>query len=72
MSKSANVAMDDECENERMKEVENDMITLISSMHLGSEEVPIEEYMQLQGRKLLMQGTSWFSSRIWHGIEESI
>ena len=38
--------MDDECERLRMKEVANDMASLISSMNLESEEVLIKEYVQ--------------------------
>ena len=37
--------MDDECENERMKEATNELASLLSSLNLGSEEMPIEEYV---------------------------
>lgn len=40
--KSANVAMDEKL---KMKQIENDMASLIPFMNLGSEEVPIEEYV---------------------------
>jgi hypothetical protein len=30
-----------------MKEVENELASLISSLNLGSEEMPVEEYVQL-------------------------
>ena len=32
-----------------MKEVENELASLISSLNLGSEEMHIEEYVQLAG-----------------------
>ena len=44
---SANFAMDDEHENERMEKAVNELATLISSLNLESEIMPIEEYMQL-------------------------
>ena len=45
----ANFAMDDECDKSRMKEVANESASLISSLHLGSEEMLIEEHVQLVG-----------------------
>ena len=44
---SVNFAMDDEREKLKMKEVENELASLISSLKLGSEEMPVEEYMRL-------------------------
>ena len=44
---SVNFAMDDEREKLKMKEVENELASLISSLNLGSEEMPVEEYMRL-------------------------
>jgi hypothetical protein len=41
--------MDDECEKLRMKEVANKLVILISSLDLESEEMPIEEHVQLVG-----------------------
>ena len=39
--------MDDECQKLRMKEATNEMASLISSLNLRSEEMLIEEYVQL-------------------------
>ena len=39
--------MDDEREKLRIKEVKNELVSLISSLNLGNEEMPIEEYVQL-------------------------
>ena len=39
--------MDHEREKLRMKEVANELASLISSLNLGSKEMPIEEYVQL-------------------------
>ena len=39
--------MDDECEKSRMKEVALDLASLISSLNLGSEDMLVEEYVQL-------------------------
>ena len=44
---SVNFAMDDEREKLRLKKVENELASLISSLNLGSEEMPVEEYVQL-------------------------
>jgi hypothetical protein len=39
--------MNDEHENSRIKETTNELASLISSLNLGSEEMLIEEYVQL-------------------------
>jgi len=41
--------MDDECKKLRMKEATNELASLVSSLNLGSEEMPIEKYVQLVG-----------------------
>ena len=48
---SANFAMDDECKKLRMKEATNELAILVFSLNLGSEEMPIEEYVQLVGEE---------------------
>ena len=50
---SANFAMDDEREKLRMKEATNELASLISSLNLGSEEMPIEEYVQLAREEIV-------------------
>ena len=45
--------MDDEREKLRMKDVSNEFASLISSLNLGSEEMPIKEYMQLGGKEIV-------------------
>ena len=50
---SVNFAMDDEREKLRMKEATNELASLISSLNLGSEEMPIEEYVQLAGEEIV-------------------
>ena len=52
VDRSANFGMDDEREKSRMKETSNQMATLISSLNLGSEEMHIEEYVQLVGEEI--------------------
>ena len=42
---SANFSVDDEHEKSRMKEVVNELASLISSLNFGSEEMRIEEYV---------------------------
>jgi hypothetical protein len=37
----------------RMKEATNELASLISSLNLRSEEMPIKEYVQLVGEKIL-------------------
>ena len=44
-----------------MKEATNELASLISFLNLGSEEMPVEEYVQLVGERLLTQNTSWVS-----------
>ena len=44
---SVNFAMDHECEKLRMKKATNELASLVSSLNLGSEEVPSEEVVQL-------------------------
>ena len=39
--------MDDERENERMKKTTNELASLVSPLNIGSEEMPIEEYVRL-------------------------
>ena len=39
--------MDDECEKLRMEEATNEWTILNYSLNLGSEEIPIEKYVQL-------------------------
>ena len=46
---SANFAIDDERKKLRMKEATFELASLISSSNLGSEEMTIEEYVQLAG-----------------------
>ena len=48
---SVDFSMDGEHEKTRMKEAANELVRLISSLNLGSEELPIEEYVQLGGEK---------------------
>ena len=50
---SANFAMDDEWKNLRMKEATNEVASLVFSLNLGSEEMPIEEYVQLVGEEIV-------------------
>jgi hypothetical protein len=44
---SADFAICDEHEKSRMKDVANRLASLVSSLSLGREEMPIEEYVQL-------------------------
>ena len=50
---SANFAMHGEHEKSRMKEAANELVSLISSLNLGSKEPPFEEYVQLVGEKIV-------------------
>ena len=50
---SVDFAKDDESETSRMKEATNDLTNLISSLNLGSEEMLIEEYVQLAGETIV-------------------
>ena len=47
--RSVGFAIYNEHEKSRMKEVENELASLISFLNLGSEEMHIEEYVQLAG-----------------------
>ena len=51
--RTANFAMEYECEKSRMIEATNELASLISSLHLGSVEMPIEEYVQLVGEEIV-------------------
>ena len=55
---SANIVMDDEREKSRMKEAANEIISLISSLKLGSEEMPIEECVQLAPQEIV---DAWYN-----------
>jgi hypothetical protein len=50
---SVDFAMDDDCGKSRMKEVANELASLISSLNLGSEKMPIEEFVQLLGEEIV-------------------
>ena len=50
---SADFAMDDDYGKSRMKEAANELASLISSLNLGSEEMPIEESVQLVGEEIV-------------------
>ena len=56
---SANFAMDNECKKSRMKEATNEFTSLISSLSLGSEEMPIVNMCNWLEKKLLMESTTW-------------
>jgi hypothetical protein len=45
--------MDGEHEKLRMKEATNELASFISSLNLGSKELPIEEYVQLAEGKVI-------------------
>lgn len=45
--------MDDEHEKERMKETTNKLANLISSLNIGSEEMLIEDYVQLARKEIV-------------------
>ena len=46
---SANFSIDGEHEKSRMKEVANELASLVSYLNLGSEEMPFEENVRLVG-----------------------
>jgi hypothetical protein len=46
-------AMDDEGKRSRMKESTSELSSLISSLKLGSEEMCIEDYVQLVGEEIV-------------------
>ena len=50
---SANFAKDHEREKMRMKEATNELISDMSSLNLGREEMPIEEYVQLAREEIV-------------------
>jgi hypothetical protein len=50
---SADFAMDHEHEKLRMRETTNKLTSPISALDLGSEEMPIEEYVQLEGEEIV-------------------
>ena len=54
--------MDHEDENLRMKEAKMKLVSLSSSLNLGSEEMHVQEYVQLTRDKLLMHSITWLSS----------
>ena len=62
--------MDVECEKLRMKEASNEISSFISLLNLGSEEMPIEEYVQLAGEDNV--DATWLRWWIWRGLEKSI
>ena len=45
--------MDREREKLRMKEATNELASLVSSLNIGSEEMPFEEYVQLAGEGIV-------------------
>ena len=45
--------MDDERDKSRMKEATNELASLVSSLNLGSEEMPIEEYVKLAREEIV-------------------
>jgi hypothetical protein len=51
--RSATFATDDEYGKSRMKEATNELASLMSSLNLNNEEMPIEEYVQLIGEKII-------------------
>ena len=51
--------MDCEHEKSRVQEATNEVTNIISSSNLGSEEVPIEEYVQLAREKIVV--IEWLS-----------
>ena len=50
---SADFGMNHERGKLRMKEAINELASLISSLNLGSEEMPIEEYVQLAREEIV-------------------
>ena len=47
------ICMDDEMWEWKLKEATNKCASLISSLIIGNEEMPIEEYVQLAGEKIV-------------------
>jgi len=70
---SAGFAMDEEHEKSRMKDVANELANLISSLNLRSEEMLIEEYVQLVGEEIVdakcnmveLMDLAWGGEIIW-------
>ena len=50
---SATFAMDDEHDKSRVQEATNEVASLVSSLNLGSVELPIEEYVQLAREEIV-------------------
>ena len=50
---SVDIAMDDECEKSKMKKANIELAYPISSLKVGSEEMPIEEYVQLAMHEII-------------------
>ena len=53
VDQSGDFAMDNELQKSTMKETTNELESLISSLNLGSEELPIEEFVQLAEEKIV-------------------
>ena len=53
-----------------MKEVATELASLITSLNLGNEEMPIEECVLLAGKE--MHSRLWLSSWILHAVEKFI
>ena len=68
----ADFGMDDECEKSRKKEATNNLASLISSLNFGSEDMPIEEYVQLVGEEIVDVEYTTAELWIWHGTDKSI
>ena len=65
-NRSANFATDDERGKLRMKEATIKLASLMSSLNLGSEEMPIEEYVQLVGEEIVnVQYNNGVEKSIW-------
>ena len=70
---SANFSIDDEREKPRMKEATTGLASLISSMNLGSEEMPIKEHVQLAREDIVdakycmgkLVDLAWVEKSIW-------
>lgn len=45
----------------RMKEATNEVASLISSLNIGSEEMPIEDYLQLAREQIVDENTMQLS-----------
>ena len=66
-------AIHDEPEKSRMKEATNESASLVSSLNLGNEEMPIEEYVQLAWEEIIyaeyimakLVDLAWGRESIW-------